>query len=160
MTEPSTPCYLHVNCVANAKRQRLTTDQPQPCQHRLGCEEPHGLQEHTCEYCASVFLSSRLEKHPAALDMNLVTAAYKANCVMYQALVDKLTEAGRTLDDLLPCMSLYQDWNTDRYQDGRHLTLHLARDHERFCDGVAYRLYSGDSVGHGSQCECAPMICS
>jgi len=102
-------------------------------------------------------LSDRLSRHEysdlTTLDLGYVERAYQSNCALYVSLVDKLAEAGHTLDDLLPRPTLYQDWDTGRYQDGRHLTIHLARGQERFCDGVAYRLYSEDSTGHYSHGE-------
>ncbi|KAF2821682.1 HET-domain-containing protein [Ophiobolus disseminans] len=141
---PTAPCYLHVNCVANAQRKCLARN-PQPREQKPP-RALRGLQEHTCEYCASIFLSSRLEGIPTTLDIDFVLQACQLNCAVYVSLVDKLAQAGSTLDDLLPNLTLYQDWDVSRYQDGRHLTMHLARGHERFCDGVAYRLYSEDSV--------------
>ena len=153
------PCYLHVNCLANAKRQCLNNEKPQPRRQRG--DKPHaplrGLQEHTCEYCSSFLLSDRFSTNEhsdlTTLDLGYVESAYQSHCALYVSLVDRLAEAGHALNDLIPCPTLYQDWDTARYQDGRHLTIHLARGKERFCDGVAYRLYSEDSTGHYSHGE-------
>lgn len=116
------------------------------------------LQEHTCEYCTGIFLSERLNntgyRAPSTVTISSIEAAYRAGCTLFIALVYKLVESGRELEDLLPYPTVFQDWDTSRYQDGyqdgRHVTLHLARGDERFCDGVAYKLFSPDSIGHCS----------
>jgi hypothetical protein len=157
------PCYLHVHCVANAKR---SVAQSQPRARRSSQQHPkhaplQGIQKHTCGYCETIFLSGRLNSAEYSdhtiLDADYIERAYLSGCVLYISLVNKLAESGHTVEDLLPRPVLYQDWDVSRYQDGRHLTLHLARGQERFCDGVAYRLYSPDSRGHDPLSKLVPM---
>jgi hypothetical protein len=157
------PCYLHVHCVANAKR---SVAQSQPRARRSSQQAPkhvplQGIQKHTCGYCETIFLSERLNSAEysdhTVLGADYIGKAYLSGCVLYISLINKLAESGRTVEDLLPRPVLYQDWDVSRYQDGRHLTLHLARGHERFCDGVAYRLYSPNSRGHDPLSKLAPL---
>jgi hypothetical protein len=152
-------CYLHLHCAANAQLNRRNRAS-QPCDQQPHDKKPtpegfRGLQKHACEYCSNILLSNRLKKpelnHSATLDLGFIEEAYRAGCVLYISLVNKLAESGRTLEDLLPQPTLYQDWETARYQAGRHLTLHLANGQQRFCDGVAYKIFSEDSEDHYSQ---------